>query len=181
MTVRIEDLQQEGKKQGAITYKAGQTVRVYRKIREGDKERTQMFEGLVIEVKNSSSVSASITVRKIVGGIGVEQVFMVHSPLIEKIELVKQAKVRRSKLYFMRGLRGKAARLKERFYTDNEIQQMNEAAAARDAAGIVTEEPVEQESAEADGKEEVQSPVNEQAEAATENAEEAPKTEEDKK
>lgn len=124
MTVRIEDLRQEGKKAGMVSFSAGQTVRVHRKIREGDKERIQIFEGLIIEVKNQGTLSASITVRKIVGGIGVEQVFLVHSPLIEKIELVKEAKVRRSKLYFMRNLRGKAARLRERFFTDKELQDM---------------------------------------------------------
>lgn len=123
MTVRIEDLRAEGKK-GGVEYKAGQTVRVYRKIREGDKERVQMFEGLIIEVKNQRSTSATITVRKIVGGIGVEQVFPVHSPLIEKIELIKEAKVRRGRLYFMRALRGKAARLRERFFTESELKAM---------------------------------------------------------
>lgn len=124
MTVRIEDLRKEGKKRGMTTFRSGQTVRVHRKIREGDKERIQIFEGLIIEVKNQQSASATITVRKIIGGIGVEQVFQVHSPLIEKIELVKEAKVRRGKLYFMRNLRGKAARLKERFFTEAELKEM---------------------------------------------------------
>ncbi len=124
MTVRIEDLRQEGKKKSIISFRSGQTVRVYRKIKEGDKQRIQIFEGLIIEVNNQGSTSAAITVRKIVGGIGVEQVFPVHSPLIEKIELVKEAKVRRSKLYFMRGLRGKAARLRERFFTEADLKAM---------------------------------------------------------
>ncbi len=124
MTVRIEDLRQENIKKNVATFRSGQTVRVHRKIREGDKERTQFFEGLIIEVKNQGSNSATITVRKIVGGIGVEQVFPVHSPLIQKIELVKEAKVRRSKLYYMRGLRGKAARLRERFFTEADIKAM---------------------------------------------------------
>ena len=125
MTIRIEDLRSEAATKGKVQYKAGQTVRVHRKIREGDKERIQVFEGLIIEVKNQKSASATITVRKIVGGIGVEQVFPVHSPLIEKIELVKEAKVRRSKLYFMRALRGKAARLRERFFTEEELKAMH--------------------------------------------------------
>ncbi len=124
MTVRIEDLRQEDKKRVGTEFRAGQSVRVHRKIREGDKERTQIFDGLVIQVRNQSSLSATVTVRKIVSGIGVEQVFPVHSPLIEKIELVKEAKVRRGKLYFMRNLRGKAARLKERFFTDQELKAM---------------------------------------------------------
>jgi len=127
-TIRIEDLRQEGRKKGVLTFSAGQTVRVHRKIREGEKERIQIFEGLVISAKNQKSTSAVITVRKIVGGIGVEQVIMVHSPLIEKVELIKEAKVRRSKLYFMRALRGKAARLRERFFTEDELKSMHSAA-----------------------------------------------------
>lgn len=124
MTVRIEDIRQEDKKRVGAEFRAGQSVRVHRKIREGDKERVQIFDGLVIQVRNQGSLSATITVRKIVGGIGVEQVFPIHSPLIEKIELVKEAKVRRGKLYFMRNLRGKAARLKERFFTEQELKEM---------------------------------------------------------
>lgn len=123
-TIRIEDLRKEGMKVGSVKYRAGQTVRVHRKITEGDKQRIQIFEGLIIEVKNQNSVSATITVRRIVGGIGVEQVFPVHSPIIEKIELVKEAKVRQGRLYFMRNLRGKAARLRERFFTEKDIAGM---------------------------------------------------------
>lgn len=121
MTVRIEDLRQEGKTKSTISFRVGQTVRVHKKIKEGDKERVQIFNGLVIGLRNAKSLSAAITVRKIIGGIGVEQVFPIHSPLVLKIELVKEAKVRRGKLYFMRTLRGKAARLKERFFTEEEL------------------------------------------------------------
>ena len=91
---------------------AGMTVRVSQKIKEGEKERIQNFEGLVIAT-NGSGVSASFTVRKIVGGVGVEKVLPLHSKNIVKIEIVKRAKIRRSKLYFMRELRGKAARMSE--------------------------------------------------------------------
>ena len=107
MSIRIEDLHQEEKEKGMIPFRPGQTVRVHRKIREGDKERVQKFEGLVIGVRNQGNIAATVTVRKIVGGIGVEQVFPVHSPLIEKIELIKEAKVRRAKMYFMRSLHWK--------------------------------------------------------------------------
>jgi len=123
MTVRIEDLRGENAKKGAA-FRAGQTVRVHRKIKEGDKERIQIFEGLILKT-GGTGAGETITVRKIVGGIGVEQVFPIASPLIEKIELVKEAKVRRSKIYFMRGLRGKAARLKERFFTEDELKKMH--------------------------------------------------------
>lgn len=123
MAVQIATLQKEGSAKKAPRFRSGQTVRVYRKIREGNKERVQMFEGLVIEAKNQGSNAASITVRKIIKGIGVEQVVPLYSPLVEKVELVKEAKVRRSRLYFMRNLRGKAARLKERFFTEEELRQ----------------------------------------------------------
>ncbi len=94
----------------------GDTVRVNVKIREGDKERLQAFEGVLI-AKHNSGISGTITVRKISFGIGVERVFPVHSPVIESIKTVRKAKVRRAKLYYLRELRGKAARLKERART----------------------------------------------------------------
>jgi len=91
----------------------GDTVRVQVKIREGDKERLQAFEGTVI-AENNSGIGRTITVRKISFGQGVERVFPLHSPVVDKIELVRTGKVRRAKLYYLRGLKGKAARLKER-------------------------------------------------------------------
>lgn len=93
-------------------FKVGQTVRVHQRIREGEKERIQVFEGLVINVNNGKGINGTITVRKVVDGIGVERVYPIHSPLIAKIELTKEAKVRRGKLYYMRGRSGKSARLK---------------------------------------------------------------------
>jgi len=126
MTVQLSELQKDGMK-GMPRFKSGQTVRVFRKIKEGDKERVQMFDGLVIEVNSPNSNAATITVRKIVSGIGVEQVFPVHSPLIEKIEIVKEAKIRRSRLYFMRALRGKKARLRERFLSAKELAELQSA------------------------------------------------------
>ena len=91
----------------------GDTLRVNVKIREGDKERLQAFEGVLI-AKHNSGISATITVRKISFGVGVERVFPVHSPVIESIKTVRKARVRRAKLYYLRELRGKAARLRER-------------------------------------------------------------------
>ena len=100
----------------------GYTVRVHEKIQEGGKERVQIFEGLVISVhKGHVPTDRSFTVRKIVSGVGVEKVFPLHSPVIEKIEVKKIAKVRRAKLFFLRGSTGKAARLNERFTTDDEF------------------------------------------------------------
>src|SRR5215213_8300373 len=92
--------------------KSGDTVRVHVKVREGDKERIQVYEGLIIGMHRGST-RASITVRKVSFGQGVERIFPLHSPVIDKIEVLRTAKVRRAKLYFLRGLRGKAARMKE--------------------------------------------------------------------
>ena len=91
----------------------GDTVRVHVKVKEGEKERVQVFEGLVIGQHRGGS-RATFTVRKVAFGQGVERVFPLHSPMIDKIEVVRSARVRRAKLYFLRNLRGKAARLREK-------------------------------------------------------------------
>ena len=91
----------------------GDTVRVHVKVVEGEKERTQLFEGVVIR-KRGEGGRASFTVRRISYGVGVERTFPLHSPRIDRIDIVRHAKVRRSKLYYLRGLAGKAARLKEK-------------------------------------------------------------------
>jgi large subunit ribosomal protein L19 len=91
----------------------GDTVRVHVRVVEGEKERTQLFEGIVIR-KRGEGGRASFTVRRISYGVGVERTFPLHSPRIERIDVVRHAKVRRSKLYYLRGLAGKAARLKEK-------------------------------------------------------------------
>lgn len=92
-------------------FKPGDTIRVHARIVEGDKERIQVFEGVVLSQANSGN-RATFTVRKISYGVGVERVFPRHSPRIDKIEVTVRGKVRRAKLYYLRGLRGKAARLK---------------------------------------------------------------------
>ena len=94
-------------------FKAGDTVTVHYKIKEGEKERTQLFTGVVIQRKNERA-TASFTVRKISNGIGVERIFPVASPFIEKIEIGKVGKVRRAKLFYLRNLTGKAARIREK-------------------------------------------------------------------
>ena len=93
-------------------FRPGDTVRVHVKIKEGDKYRIQVFEGIVIARKNNG-ISSTFTVRKVSFGYGIERIFPTHSPIIEKMEVVKGGKVRRARLYYLRSRRGKAARLKE--------------------------------------------------------------------
>lgn len=99
-------------KQEVPSFRIGDTVRVHVKIREGDKYRIQMFEGQVIARKHGG-VAETFTVRKSSFGYGVERIFPLHSPSFEKMDVIRSAKIRRAKLYFLRNLRGKAARLKE--------------------------------------------------------------------
>lgn len=92
----------------------GDTIRVHQKIKEGDKDRIQIFEGLVIGKKHGKGINSNITVRKVVDGVGVERIFPVNSPSIEKIEVVRSSKVKRSKLYYLRTAKGKRAKLKNK-------------------------------------------------------------------
>jgi len=94
--------------------KSGYTIKVHQKIKEGDKERIQIFEGIVIARKHGKGITSTITVRKVTDGIGIERIFPVHSPSISKIEVVKKGKVRRSKIYFLRTAKGRKARLKNK-------------------------------------------------------------------
>ncbi len=93
-------------------FRSGDTVRVHVKIKEGEKYRIQIFEGVIIARKRNG-ISSTFTVRKVSFGYGIERIFPMHSPIIEKMEVVKGGKVRRARLYYLRGRRGKAARLKE--------------------------------------------------------------------
>ncbi len=120
----------------------GYTVRVHTKLQLGDKERVQIFEGLVIGVhRGHSPTDCSFTVRKVASGIGVERVFPLHSPNIEKIEVKKVAKVRRAKLNFLRGRAGKSAKLSERFTNADEFATAIAPVAVAEAP-VVEETPV---------------------------------------
>ena len=94
-------------------FRIGDTIKVHVRIKEGEKERLQVFEGVLLARKNSG-MGENITVRKMSFGMGVERIFPIHAPVIDHIDIVRTGKVRRSKLYYLRALRGKAARLKER-------------------------------------------------------------------
>ena len=112
MTTALEKVEQQQMRKGLPEFRPGDTVRVHVKIKEGDKERIQVFEGAVIRRRRAGSHS-TFTVRKVSFGQGVERIFPLHSPIIDKVELVRSAHVRRAKLYYLRGLRGKAARIRE--------------------------------------------------------------------
>ena len=115
----LHDIQQSVIKKKVPEIKAGYTVKVHQKIKEGDKERIQIFEGLVLQVSSGHGpADKTFTVRKVVEGIGVEKIFPLHSPLIEKIQVKKEGKVRRARLYYMGNRFGKSARLRESFVSD---------------------------------------------------------------
>ncbi len=107
----IQKIEEKFKKGSVVDVKSGDTVKVHQKIREGNKERVQIFQGLVIRTDRKGSHTSRITVRRIASGIGVEKSFLLHSPLVLKIEVTKRSKVRRNYLSYMRKLTGKSARL----------------------------------------------------------------------
>lgn len=109
----IQALEQEQLRQDIPSFKPGDTVRVHVKVVEGSRERVQVFEGIVI-ARNNGGIRETFTVRRVSYNVGVERTFPVHSPRLEKIEVVRKGIVRRAKLYYLRKLKGKAARIKER-------------------------------------------------------------------
>jgi large subunit ribosomal protein L19 len=110
---RLRDIEREGLRTNIPDFNPGDTVRVMVRVREGEKERLQAFEGVCI-ARRGGGISESFTVRKISAGVGVERIFPLHSPSISEIELLRKGRVRRAKLYFLRRLAGKAARIREK-------------------------------------------------------------------
>ncbi|MCE2557227.1 MAG: 50S ribosomal protein L19 [Acidobacteria bacterium] len=108
----LQQVEQEYVQQGLPDFRAGDTVKVHVRVREGAKERIQIFQGVVIS-RRGSGTRETFTVRKVSGGIGVERIFPLHSPVIGQIEVVRRGKVRRAKLYYLRKRRGRAARIEE--------------------------------------------------------------------
>ena len=113
---KIEQIEKEQMRLDHPDFGPGDNVKVYVKIREGEKERIQVFQGVVIS-KRKGNTNAMFTVRKVSYGVGVERIFPLHSPALDKIEVVTRSRVRRAKIYYLRKLRGKAARIKERRLT----------------------------------------------------------------
>lgn len=135
----INKINQAQKKQAVVDARSGDTVRVYQKIKEGNKERIQMFEGVVIRTDNKKSHTSRITVRKIASGVGVEKSFLMHSPLIEKIEIVRRAKVRRKFLSFLRQRSGKSARLTAKNFDRAAVNDIHDAKAEAEAERLKEE------------------------------------------
>jgi large subunit ribosomal protein L19 len=132
----MEKILEQYTKKNVPEIKSGDTVKVHIKVKEGGKERIQIFEGLVIATKHGKGLDGTFTARKESFGVGVERVFPIHSPRIVKVERVKQSKVRRSKLYYMRELTGKNARLKD----INRDHKVWEESAAEDELKRIAEE-----------------------------------------
>ena len=137
---KVNDAQ---KKPAVLDVKSGDTVRVHQKIKEGNKERIQIFEGVVIRTDRKKSHTARITVRKIASGVGVEKSFLLHSPLVEKIEIVRRSKVRRNYLSFLRNRSGKSARLKPVAIDREAVNTLPEAPKAEEVKEEVAEEKAE--------------------------------------
>jgi len=110
---KIEQLEKENIRLDLPNFRPGDTVKVHVKIKEGEKERIQAFQGVVIS-KRKGTTNATFTVRKVSYGIGVERIFPMHSPVIDRVEVITRGRVRRAKIYYLRNLRGKAARIKEK-------------------------------------------------------------------
>ena len=126
-------------------FSAGDTVRVNFRIREGERERIQVFQGVVIRLQNGKGPAASFTVRRITAGIGIERVFPLHSPLVESLEVTRYGSVRRAKLYYLRGLQGRAARIKELNPVQRRKAQEEAAAAAAELSDKIAAAEAESE------------------------------------
>lgn len=111
----LSEIQSLSKKAAVPSFKVGDTVKVHARIIEGAKERIQIFEGVIVKRSGGETSSATFTVRKVSYNIGVERTFLLHSPRVEKIEIVSKGRVRRARLFYLRPLRGKAARIRSRF------------------------------------------------------------------
>jgi large subunit ribosomal protein L19 len=146
----IQTLDNASKKRKVVDVKSGDTVRVHQKIKEGSKERVQIFEGLVIRTDRKGSLTSTITVRRIASGVGVEKTYLIHSPLVTKIEVTKRSKVRRNYLSYMRELRGKSARLSGVDFDKKGVNDVHDAEAEAEEARM--KEEAEKAHAEAEAK-----------------------------
>lgn len=135
----IQKVNNEQKKAQVVDVRSGDTVKVYQKIKEGNKERIQMFEGVVIRTDNKGQHTSRITVRKMASGVGVEKSFLLHSPLVEKVEVVRRSKVRRNFLSFLRQRSGKGARLTGVQFDREAVNSVHDVHAEEEAARLKEE------------------------------------------
>lgn len=124
----IQKVEQAYRKKKVVDVRTGDTVRVHQKIKEGNKERVQVFEGVVIRTDRKDSLTSSFTVRRIASGVGVEKTYLIHSPLVLKVEIVKRSKVRRKYLTYLRERSGKSARLIAVGFDKEKVNRANSAA-----------------------------------------------------
>ncbi len=136
----LKEIGDAQKKQAVVDVRSGDTVKVTQKIKEGDKFRLQTFEGVVIRVDRKNSHTERIVVRKVTSGVGVEKSYLVHSPLVEKIEITKRAKVRRNNLSYLRQRSGKSARLTGKDFDRAAVNELAVEEAAVEAEASATEE-----------------------------------------
>ncbi len=161
----IKEIEQSFKKKQVVDVKSGDSVKVHQKIREGNKERVQIFEGLVIRTDRKDSHTSRITVRRIASGIGVEKSFLLHSPLILKVEVVKRSKVRRNYLTYMRARTGKATRLIGSEFDKEAVNAIHDEAAEAEEEKL-KEEVAKQAEADAEKKAEEEAKLEAKADAA---------------
>ncbi len=147
----LKQIENRYKKHAVVDVRPGDTVKVHQKIREGNKERVQIFEGLVLRVGRKDSLTSTITVRRVASGVGVEKTYLLHSPLVLKVEVMKRSKVRRNYLTYMRARTGKAARLAAVSF-DKEVNDIPEDPAIAEAEKAAHQEAVAQHEAEAASK-----------------------------
>ncbi len=136
MSSVAQQIEEKYKKKAVVDIRSGDTARVHQEVREGGKERIQIFEGLVLRVTRRGSLSASFTVRRITSGVGVEKTYLIHSPNILKIEIAKRSKVRRNYLTYMRELTGKSARLSGVDFDRQAVNAIRDEAAEAEEAKI---------------------------------------------
>lgn len=139
----IDVINQQQKKKAVVDVRSGDTVRVHQKIREGNKERIQIFQGLVIRTDKKGSHTSRITVRRISSGVGVEKSFLLHSPLTVQVEVTKRSKVRRNYLSYMRQRTGKAARLSAVDFDSKAVNDVHDEAAEAEEAKLKEEKAAE--------------------------------------
>lgn len=141
----IKKVEQQYRKHAVVDVRTGDTVRVHQQVKEGNKTRVQVFEGVVIRTDRKDSLTSSITVRRIASGVGVEKTYLLHSPLVVKVEVTKRSKVRRKYLTYLRERSGKSARLTAVAFDRNQVNELPEkpAPASEQPEEALAEEPAE--------------------------------------